>query len=151
MRRAILAAAVSALLLAQPFADARLLRSSCSGPVHESGPHDCSFILAGPVTGTATALPGEDGVASVRLVITFDPRNPTNTSQRLLAEPEVLAECSATAFREPATCSAEWHGDFAQLPTFGPGQHNGNGLPGRCTATGTGSKDGSFSCVGGTV
>lgn len=98
------------------------------------------------MTGTATAQPDEDGNARVHLVLTADPRDVYGNP---IMEPIVLAECSAEAVGEAATCSIEWYGELSNLPTFGGSNSQGNSLPGRCTGEGFG--DGVFSCVGGTV
>lgn len=134
-------------LLASPLSsDARVVTSNCNRTISGGGSQFCTFILAGGVTGTATAQPDDDGFASVHLLITADPRDLDGNP---LIEPQVLAECSATAQEAPATCSATFHPELASLPTSGANQSNGSNLPGRCT--GTVNAGGSFNCTGGTV
>lgn len=146
MKRFAIAVSMAALSMLPMTADAQLVRSVCQGAVHPSGPHSCTFILAGPVTGTATASPGPDGVATVRLVLTADPRSYDGSR---LMEPIVLASCEATSSDGPATCSIDYHAELRTTAPYVLSNYNGVSLPGRCTATGSGAGD--FGCLGGTV
>lgn len=147
MKRPLFAIALALTAVLPSQAQARVVHSSCVGRIHPSGPHHCTFIFGGPVLVSGTAAPGADGRAEIHLVLEFDPRGINGV--RLLPEPMFLAECRAEAVGEPASCSAEWHGDYARLGT--PSlvrQSAGQSLPGRCTGVGTA---GTFTCEGGTA
>lgn len=144
MKRPLLALVL--ILAAASPAQARVVKSVCDGQIHPSSEHHCTFIFAGPVLMSGTAAPGPDGRAEIHLVLEFDPRG---LGERLLPEPIRLAECHAEAIGEPASCTAEWHGDLASLPTMTlVSQSSGRALPGRCTSNGT---VGTFHCEGGTA
>jgi hypothetical protein len=146
MKRILLGAFALALASSPLASQAQLVRSTCSSVVHASGPHACTFILAGPVTGTATANPGADGIATVRLVLTADPRSVDGSG---LIDPMELASCEATAIGGPATCSIDLRSDLRTPTPYVLANSDGTSLPGRCTATGSG--DGGFSCLGGSI
>lgn len=147
MKRIMFLSVIAALAMSLTATEARVVNSRCSGDIRSTAGHACTVLLMGPVTGTATVQPDEDGHAEVKLVILADPRDAEGNP---ISEPMILAECEAVSEDGPATCTAEWHGALASLPTPSiVNQSNGQSLPGRCI--GTGSGDGTFSCSGGSV